>query len=316
VLGEFAVGKLGAKNIAIIDDRSAYGQGLADEFEKAATAAGATILTREFTDTTKTDFTAILTSIKGKNPDLIFYGGMDAQAGPMMKQLKSIGLTAIYLAGDGVQSAEFLKLAADAAEGAYAASPGMPLDRVAGYEAFADKYKSKFGYEVQLYAPSAYDATKVMLEAMRQSGSTDPAKYIPELAKIHYRGLTGAISFDSRGDIVDGIISLYQVKGGKWEYVGTVGSKPEEASTVRASRETRLPAKETTDEERYAGEFWYPYYAAIQPVGPYAANCVMLKENILRTRRILRNPGHPAFSIQMEKAVERAIEQADRLGCI
>ena len=136
VLGEFAVGKLGAKNIAIIDDRSAYGQGLADEFEKAATAAGATILTREFTDTTKTDFTAILTSIKGKNPDLIFYGGMDAQAGPMMKQLKNLGLTAKYLGGDGIQSVEFLKLAADAAEGAYGSSPGVPLDQMPGGKDF------------------------------------------------------------------------------------------------------------------------------------------------------------------------------------
>jgi branched-chain amino acid transport system substrate-binding protein len=223
VLGEFAVNKLGAKNIAIIDDRSAYGQGLADEFEKAAVAAGATILAREFTDTTKTDFTAILTSIKGKNPDLIFYGGMDAQAGPMMKQVKNLGLTAKYLAGDGVQTPEFVKLAADAAEGAYASSPGVPLDQMPGGGSFADKYKSKFNQEIQIYAPYAYDAMNIMLEAMKKAGSTDPATYLPVLAGMQYQGVTGNLAFDEKGDIKGGGISLYQVKDGKWEYIETIG---------------------------------------------------------------------------------------------
>lgn len=223
VLGDFAVNKLGAKNIAIIDDRSAYGQGLADEFEKAATAAGATILTREFTDTTKTDFTAILTSIKGKNPDLIFYGGMDSQSGPMMKQYKNLGLTAKYLSGDGTQTAEFLKLAGDSADGVYASSPGVPLDQMPGGKAFAEKYKAKFNTEIQLYAPYAYDATNVMLEAMKNAGSTDPSKYLPVLAGITYQGVTGNIAFDDKGDIKGGAISLYQVKGGKWEYLETIG---------------------------------------------------------------------------------------------
>jgi branched-chain amino acid transport system substrate-binding protein len=223
VLGEFAVNKLGAKNIAIIDDRSAYGQGLADEFEKAASAAGATILAREFTDITKTDFTAILTSIKGKSPDLIFYGGMDAQAGPMMKQLKNLGITSNYLAGDGIQSAEFLKLAADAAEGAYASSPGVPLAQMPGGTAFEERYKAKYNIDIQIYAPYAYDAMNVLLAAMQKAGSTDPAKYLPELANIQYQGVTGNIAFDEKGDIKGGGISLYQVKGGKWEYIETIG---------------------------------------------------------------------------------------------
>jgi branched-chain amino acid transport system substrate-binding protein len=223
VLGEFAVSKLGAKTIAIIDDRSAYGQGLADEFEKSATVAGATIVTREFTDTTKTDFTAILTSIKGKSPDLIFYGGMDAQAGPMMKQLKNLGLTSKYLAGDGVQSAEFLKLAGDAAEGTYASSPGVPLEQMPGGAAFNEKYKGKFNQEIQIYAPYAYDAANVMLEAMKKAGSTDPGKYLPELANLQYQGVTGTIRFDQKGDIQGGSISLYQARGGKWEYIETIG---------------------------------------------------------------------------------------------
>jgi branched-chain amino acid transport system substrate-binding protein len=223
VLGEYAVSKLGAKNVAIIDDRSAYGQGLADEFEKAAKAAGAQIVTREFTGTDKTDFNAILTSIKGKNPDLIFYGGMDSQSGPMMKQIKNLGVTAKFLTGDGGQTAEFLKLSGDAGEGAYASSPGVPLDKMPGGKEFADKYKKKFNLDIQLYAPYAYDSMNVILAAMKKADSTDPSKYLPALAGISYQGVTGNISFDENGDIKGGGISLYRVKGGKWEYLETVG---------------------------------------------------------------------------------------------
>ena len=223
VLGEYAVGKLGVKTVAIIDDRSAYGQGLADEFEKAAKAAGAQIVTREFTGTDKTDFNAILTSIKGKSPDLVFYGGMDSQSGPMMKQIKNLGLTAKFLTGDGGQTTEFLKLSGDAGEGAYASSPGVPLDKMPGGKEFAEKYKKKFNIDIQLYAPYAYDSMNVILAAMKKADSADPAKYLPALAGISYQGVTGNITFDENGDIKGGGISLYQVKGGKWEYLETVG---------------------------------------------------------------------------------------------
>jgi branched-chain amino acid transport system substrate-binding protein len=223
VLGDYAVTKLGAKTVAIIDDRSAYGQGLADEFEKAAKGAGAQIVTREFTGTDKTDFNAILTSIKGKNPDLIFYGGMDSQSGPMMKQIKNLGLTSKFLTGDGGQTAEFVKLAGEAGEGAYASSPGVPLEKMPGGKGFAEKYKAKFNIEIQLYAPYAYDSMNVLLAAMKKADSSDPAKYLPALAGITYQGVTGNIAFDENGDIKGGSISLYQVKGGKWEYLETVG---------------------------------------------------------------------------------------------
>jgi branched-chain amino acid transport system substrate-binding protein len=223
VLGEYAVSKLGAKKIAIIDDKSAYGAGLADEFEKAAKAAGGEIVTREYTDTTKVDFAAILTKIKGVQPDLIFYGGMDAQAGPMMKQIKNLGIVAKFLSGDGSQTGKFVELAGDAAEGAYASSPGVPLEQMPGGKDFQQRYKGKFNTDIQLYAPYAYDATRVMLDAMKKAGSTDPAKYLPELAKIQFQGVTGNISFDEKGDIKGGSISLYQVKDGKWQFLETVG---------------------------------------------------------------------------------------------
>jgi branched-chain amino acid transport system substrate-binding protein len=223
VLGDFAVKKLNAKRIAVIDDRSAYGKGLADQFEIAAKKVGAEVITREFTDMTKTDFTAILTRIKGMNPDLVFCGCLDSQTGPMMKQFRNLGLTAIFLSGDGSQTKQFLTLAGDSAEGAYASSPGVPLDKMPGGPAFTEKYKDTFKQEIQLYAPYAYDAANTLIAAIQQADSTDPKVYLPVLASIQHEGVSGNVRFDEKGDIRGGSISLYKVANGQWEYIETVG---------------------------------------------------------------------------------------------
>jgi len=221
VLGEYAV-RLGAKKIAVIDDRTAYGQGLADEFEKAAKTAGATIVGREYTSDRSTDFRAILTNIKGKQPDLVFFGGMDSQAGPMAAQMKSLAIKARLLGGDGAQSVEFIKLAGRAAEGSIASSPGLPLDKMPGGKGFTDRFTAKYG-QIQIYAPYAYDATMTLVEAMQKANSTEPSKYLPELAKISRQGVTGPIAFDEKGDLKSGPITLYEVKAGKWVTLETVG---------------------------------------------------------------------------------------------
>ncbi|MDR3410143.1 MAG: branched-chain amino acid ABC transporter substrate-binding protein [Formivibrio sp.] len=223
VLGEYAVNKLKAKKVAIVDDRTAYGQGLADEFEKSAKAAGAEIVKREFTTNQETDFNAILTSIKGTKPDLVFYGGMDAQAAPLTKQARQLGIKAKVMSADGAQTPEYIKLAGSDAEGTIASIPGLPKEQLPGGKEFLAKFKEKFGTEVQLYAPNCYDAVMVMVEAMKKAGSTEPAKYLPELAKTDYNGVTGHISFDDKGDIKNGAITLYQVKKGKWETLEVVG---------------------------------------------------------------------------------------------
>lgn len=223
VLGDYAVNNLKGKKIAVIDDRSAYGKGLADQVEMAAKEAGGEIITREFTDMTKTDFTAILTRIKGMNPDLVFCGCLDSQTGPMMKQIKNLGLTATFLSGDGSQTKQFLTLAGDAAEGIYASSPGVPLTKMPGGAAFNEKYKKTFNQDIQIYAPYAYDATNVLIAAMTQADSIDPKVYLPILAKIEHDGVTGKIRFDENGDIKGGSISLYKVANGQWDYIDTVG---------------------------------------------------------------------------------------------
>lgn len=222
VLGEYAAKQMAGKTVAIIDDRTAYGQGLADEFEKGAIAAGAKIATREFTNDKATDFAAILTKIKSKKADVIFYGGMDAQGGPMTKQMKSLGIKAKFLTGDGGCTPEYIKLAGAASEGQYCSLPGVPLDQMPGGKAFNDAFSAKYG-QIQLYAPYVYDAVMVMVDSMKRANSVEAAKYLPEIGKTDFQGVTAKIQFDEKGDLKGGAISLYQVKDGKWEYRETVG---------------------------------------------------------------------------------------------
>jgi len=228
ILGEFAA-KQGAKTVAIIDDRTAYGQGLADEFKKAAEASGLKVVATEYTNDKATDFKAILTKIKSTKADLVFYGGMDAQGGPMAKQMKELGLKAKFLGGDGVCTPEFMKLGGPATEGHYCSMPGVPLEKMAKGPEFKDKFTKKFNAEIQLYAPNVYDAVMVMADSMKRANSVDPAKYLEAVGKTSYEGVTAKIEFDDKGDLKGGAISIYQYKGGKLEYVDTLGGGVVEA---------------------------------------------------------------------------------------
>ena len=217
-LGRYTASDIKAKRIAIIDDRTAYGQGVADEFAKAAKAAGLTIVGRQYTTDKATDFNAILTAIKGKSPDLIFFGGMDAVAGPMLRQMKQLGIEAKFMGGDGICTEQLPSLAgAGMSDGQVvcAEAGGVEANQKKIVEKFRDDYQKKFGIEVKLYAPYVYDAVMVMVAAMQKANSAEPAKYLPELAKISYNGVTGKIEFDARGDIKNGLLTLYTYKGGK-----------------------------------------------------------------------------------------------------
>ncbi|HQN13161.1 MAG TPA: branched-chain amino acid ABC transporter substrate-binding protein [Quisquiliibacterium sp.] len=224
-LGRYAVKEVKAKSIAIIDDRTAYGQGVADEFAKAAKAAGGKIVGREYTNDKATDFNAILTKLKGAKPDLVFYGGMDAVAGPMLRQMKQLGIDAKFMGGDGLCTGELPKLAGDALgddKVICAEAGGVTADKAKAMEDFRAKFKSKFNMDVQIYAPYVYDAVNVMVAAMQKANSTDPKKYLSELAKISYDGVTGKIVFDAKGDVKDGALTLYTYKGGKREQMMVV----------------------------------------------------------------------------------------------
>ncbi|PKO34021.1 MAG: branched chain amino acid ABC transporter substrate-binding protein [Betaproteobacteria bacterium HGW-Betaproteobacteria-7] len=231
VLGEFAV-QQGVKTVAIIDDRTAYGQGLADEFRKSAEAAGLKVVANEYTNDKATDFKAILTKIKSKKADLVFYGGMDAQGGPLVKQMKDLGIKAKFLGGDGVCTPEFMKLGGPAADGEYCSLPGMPLDQLAKGPEFKQKFNAKFGYEIQLYAPNVYDAVMVVADSMKRANSVEPAKYLPEIGKTSMEGVSGKIEFDEFGDLKGGAITIYQYQGGTLNYVATLGGSPVAAAVA------------------------------------------------------------------------------------
>jgi len=225
-LGRYAVKDLKGKSIAVIDDRTAYGQGVADEFEKGVKGAGGTTVGREFTSDKATDFTAILTSLKAKKPDIIFFGGMDAVAGPMMRQMKQLGIEAKFMGGDGICSSELPKLAAGTmADGQVVCAEAGGIEGAGkkSMDDFRAAFKKKYNAEVQVYAPYVYDALNLMVAAMVKAGSAEPAKYLPVLAKTTgYKGVTGIISFDDKGDVKNGALTLYTYKGGKRDQIAVI----------------------------------------------------------------------------------------------
>src|SRR6478735_4826084 len=217
-LGKYAEKELKGKSVAVIDDRSAYGQGVAEEFAKGLKGAGGKVADTQYTNDKATDFTAILTAVKAKNPDVVFYGGMDAQAGPMIRQMQQLGIKAKLVGGDGICSAELAKLAGSAmADGQVvcAEAGGVDPSGKPGMDKFYADYKKKFGTDVQLYAPYVYDAVMVMVAAMQKCNSADPKVYLPCLQKSDYKGVTGHIAFDDKGDIKNGALTLYTYKDGK-----------------------------------------------------------------------------------------------------
>ncbi|WIT14330.1 branched-chain amino acid ABC transporter substrate-binding protein [Paucibacter sediminis] len=225
-LGRYAAKDLKGQAIAVIDDRTAYGQGVADEFEKGVKGAGGKIVGREFTNDKATDFTAILTTLKAKKPDVIFFGGMDAVAGPILRQMKQLGMNAKLVGGDGICTAELPKLAAGTMGDSQvfcAEAGGVDAGQKQAMEDFRARFKAATKLEVQVYAPYSYDAVGVLVAAMVKAGSADPAKYLPVLAKTeNYKGVTGNISFDAKGDIKNGALTLYTYKAGNRESLAVI----------------------------------------------------------------------------------------------
>jgi branched-chain amino acid transport system substrate-binding protein len=217
-MGRYAVEQVGARSIAVIDDRTAYGQGVADEFVKAIQSRKLKVVDRQFTNPKATDFTSILTSIKARKPDLIFLGGMDATAGGIIRQMKALGIQAKFMGGDGVCSEALPQLAGGAlrdGEVFCAEAGGVDKDHEKSVADFVIRFKAKYHSDIQTYAPYAYDAVMVLAAAMQKAGSSDPAKYLPALQQTKYQGLTGLIQFDKSGDIANGAITVSTYKAGQ-----------------------------------------------------------------------------------------------------
>ncbi|MHB8571570.1 MAG: branched-chain amino acid ABC transporter substrate-binding protein [Candidatus Dormibacteria bacterium] len=213
---DFLIKTLGCKNVAVIDDKSQYGQGLADAVNTQVGTDGGTVVDREHVDPNGSDFSAQLTTVKGKNPDVIFYGGYSPQAGPLASQAKKLGLTVPLLGGDGVQDDQFITLAGDAATGNFASNAGPAHNLMNGYDAFAAKFKTKFGVDVFQYAPQAYDAANIIINAIKKDGA-DKAKILADVAATSgYQGISQTITFNKKGDIQGAIFTIYKVESGKW----------------------------------------------------------------------------------------------------
>jgi branched-chain amino acid transport system substrate-binding protein len=207
------------KKVAIADDATAYGEGLANEVEKTLKAAGVQVVAREKTNDKATDFKAILTKMKGKAPDAIFYGGMDATGGPMLKQARELGIKSVFSFGDGACTAEMAKLAGAAAEGLICSQAGLPVE--AASKDFVTAFNAKYG-EIKQYAPFTYDAANLIIASMQKADSVDPAKYLPELQKISTTGATGNLAFDEKGDRKNAEITIFTLKDGKVVPIGVV----------------------------------------------------------------------------------------------
>jgi len=201
------------KLVAVIDDATAYGEGIANEVEKTLKAASIEVLPREKGTDKTTDWKAVLTKLRGRNPDAVFYGGMDATGGPLLKQGRELGIKAVFSFGDGACTDKMRELAGDAAEGLLCSQAGIPPQ--AASKKFLDAYKKKFNTDPILYAPFTYDAVNLLIEAMKKADSAEPSKYLPELKKISFDGSTGNITFDDKGDRKDAEITIFTMKGGK-----------------------------------------------------------------------------------------------------
>lgn len=221
--GEYAVKVLKAKRIAVIDDRTAFGQGLADEFIKSLAAQGVQPVAREYVDDKTVDFSAVLTTLRSKNADLIFFGGVDSQAAPLARRIKQLGMNTQLMGAGGFVSQTFLTLAQKEGEGVVALEPGLPLEQMPGGKAFEQAYRDRYKTHIELHAPFAYDATRVLIAAIEQAQSADPADYLPKLRAIHYQGVTGSIAFDAQGNLQQPSFTLYRVVDGKWQPQSVLG---------------------------------------------------------------------------------------------
>ena len=200
------------KLVAVIDDATAYGEGLANEVEKTLAAAGVKVLPREKGTDKTTDWKAVLTKLKGERPDAVFYGGMDATGGPLLRQGRELGLKAVFAFGDGACTEKMKELAGEASDGLLCSQAGIPPQ--AASKKFLDAYRKRFNVDPILYAPFTYDAANLLIEAMKKANSADPAKYLPELQKIDFTGATGRIAFDAKGDRADAEMTIFTMKAG------------------------------------------------------------------------------------------------------
>lgn len=212
-MANYAANVLKVKSVAVIDDRTAFGQGVAQEFTKEAKRLGLNVVGQEFTTDKATDFTSILTTLKAKNPDAIFFGGYAPQAAPMTRQMKQLAVKAKLLGGDTLCSPEMGKLAGDAVNDVvFCAQGGSMLDKTAAGPAFKAKYKQRYNQDADVYAAPFYDQTMLIGESIQKAGSLDPDKVGAVMYKASYKGIMGTYAYDDKGNLKQAPITVYTFK--------------------------------------------------------------------------------------------------------
>jgi len=219
---DFIVKTLGCLNVGVMDDKSQYGQGLADAVNAQVTVDKGTVVDREHVDTNQTDFSAQLTTMKGHNPDVIFYGGYSAQFGPIVQQARRLGIKATFVSGDGSQDASAIQLAGSDAEGLFASNAGPAPSLQPGYAAFQAAYKAKYNADIFQYAPQSFDATNIIISAIKAGGADKAAILAGVTATNNYQGVAQSYTFTSTGDVKESIFTIYKVESGAWKAVKAV----------------------------------------------------------------------------------------------
>ena len=217
-LALYAADVLKLKRVAIVDDRTAYGQGVAQVFKKSAAQRGIEIVSEQYTTDKSTDFMSILTAIKATKPDAIFYGGMDPQAGPMLRQIETLGMANVkFFGGDGICTEKLAELAGGAKTlgNVVCAQGGVSIAKMPGGTEWKKRYDAKYPGDFQVYSPYTYDATMVLVDAMKRAGSADPKAYLPFLAKTNYKVVTTTVQFEADGELKNPAMTFYAYKDGK-----------------------------------------------------------------------------------------------------
>ncbi|MFC4705243.1 branched-chain amino acid ABC transporter substrate-binding protein [Paraburkholderia caffeinitolerans] len=224
--GAWAVDEIKARRIAILDDRSAFGQGEADVFERTVKARGGTVVAREFAMSESgdiVDFGPQLARIQAANADLLYFGGLAHEAAMLVRQMKARNMSVQFVGGGGVAIPDFVRLAGVAGEGALAWEYGRPLAQLPDGPHFAQRFKSRFGVDVLAYAPFGYDATWAAIHAMTAARSANHEVWRGALKALSFDGVTGHIAFDDQGALKNGAATLYRLKQGTWVPVTTRG---------------------------------------------------------------------------------------------
>ena len=217
----FASSHLGIKAVFIIDDKTTYGKGLADEFHQRAAALGMTLLGHEGITQGDKDFTPLLIKVKSLNPELIYFGGIYPEAALLIKQARGLNINAIFMGGDGIASSTFIELATpQMAEGTYATMVGGDMRALHSAQEFIQDYENAYGPMGQ-WSAYGYDAANIVIEAIRKAGSKERQTILQAIRQIKdFQGVTGVTNFDEKGDNLNQFIGVFKVEQGKLKYIG------------------------------------------------------------------------------------------------